>query len=124
MVSFVSYLVITRLPGLFTTELAVVRQMGSIGPLIASALLIHPACMCAEGLLLGARDLPFLARVYAGNIAVFLTALLVISRRSLGLSAVWIGLTAFQAVRLVQFGLRALSVGLVRSPRAVRENTR
>ena len=70
--------------------------------------------MCAEGLLLGARELPFLARVYAGNIAVFLTSLYVISRRSLGLSAVWMGLTAFQAVRLVQFGLRAISVGLVR----------
>ena len=76
--------------------------------------------MCAEGLLLGARELPFLARVYAGNIAVFLTALYVISQRALGLSAVWMGLFAFQLVRLVQFGLRGLSVGLVRGPRAKR----
>ena len=63
------------LPTLFTTEPLVIAQISRVAPLIAAALLIHPACMCAEGLLLGARELPFLARVYTGNIAVFLTAL-------------------------------------------------
>ena len=115
-VAAISYAVVTRAPTLFTTDMLVIAQMRRVAPLIASALLIHPACMCAEGLLLGKRELTFLARAYAGNIAVFLTALYAISRRALGLSAVWMGLTAFQAVRLAQFGMRALSVGLIRAP--------
>jgi putative MATE family efflux protein len=119
-VASIAYVVATRLPTLFTTDAAVIAKIARVSPLIGAALLIHPACMCAEGLLLGARELPFLARVYAGNIAVFLTALYVISQRALGLSAVWMGLFAFQLVRLVQFGLRGLSVGLVRGPRAKR----
>ena len=45
--------------------------------------------MCAEGLLLGSRELRYLARAYIGNIVVFLTALFFVARNRLGLRAVW-----------------------------------
>ena len=54
--------------------------------------------MCLEGLLLGGRQLGFLAGAYAANVLVFLTSLYAIARRALGLRYVWAALAAFQLV--------------------------
>ena len=72
--------------------------------------------MSTEGLLLGARQLTYLARAYAVNIVLFLSALYMVATRAMGLRAVWVSLCAFQFVRLLQFSVRGVQVGLLPWP--------
>ena len=78
---------------------------------------MHATCMTSEGLLLGSRRLGFLAKTYAVNVLVFLSALYTIADRGMGLNAVWRALAAFQIVRLVTFAikLRHVKLGFVRA---------
>lgn len=69
--------------------------------------------MCSEGLLMGARQLQFLARAYMGNIGLFLSGLYLVARRAAGLNAVWCGLAIFQYVRLFQFLARARQINML-----------
>jgi len=68
-----------------------------------------------QGLLLGGRQLGFLAGAYAANVLVFLTSLFAIARRALGLRYVWAALAAFQLVRVCEFATRVRAVGLLDS---------
>ena len=74
--------------------------------------------MSSEGTLLGARQLNYLAKSYLLNIALFLSGLVAIDAAGLGLryglQPVWIALSAFQLLRLVQFGGRAVALKLLR----------
>jgi len=90
--------------------------MRSASPLLFLALLVHASTMCTEGLLLGARQLRFLARTYAVNVAIFLTALYAIGSRAMGLRAVWMSLATFQFVRLGQFLTKSQRIGMLRKP--------
>ncbi len=108
---------VVRCPGIFTTDAAVITQMAKVAPLLALGLSIHPTTMSCEGLLLGARQLNFLAKAYAVNIVLFLSALYGVATRALGLQAVWVSLCAFQLVRLLQFGVRGVQIGLLPWPR-------
>ena len=107
---------VTRCPGLFTTDPAVVKQMAAVAPLLALGLVAHPTTMSTEGLLLGARQLKYLARAYAVNIVLFLSALYLVATRGMGLRAVWVSLCAFQFVRLLQFSVRGVQIGLLPWP--------
>ena len=107
---------VTRCPGLFTADPAVVTEMAKVAPLLALGLVAHPTTMSTEGLLLGARQLTYLARAYAVNIVLFLSALYMVATRAMGLRAVWVSLCAFQFVRLLQFSVRGVQVGLLPWP--------
>ena len=111
-VSFCAYAFITRLPTIFTRDLGVLGAMGTCAPLLFFALLLHATCMCAEGLLIGARELSFLGKSYVANVCIFLSSLYVIANRRMGLVAVWRALAAFQVVRLATFSKRLQTVGL------------
>ena len=111
-VSVLAYAFATRAPTVFTRDPAVLGAMSSVAPLLFVALLVHAVTMTSEGLLLGARQLSFLAKAYAGNVLVFLSGLFLIARRGMGLGAVWRALAAFQLVRAATFALRLRSVGL------------
>ena len=111
-VSFCAYMFTTRLPTIFTRDPGVLGAMGSCAPLLFVALLLHATCMCAEGLLIGARELAFLGKSYVANVCIFLSTLYVIANRRLGLVAVWRALAAFQLVRLATFSRRLQTVGL------------
>ena len=113
LVSFAAAGIVLGGAGIFTQDAAVKACMAGVAPLLFLALTLHPCTMCLEGLLLGGRQLNFLASAYAANVVVFLTSLVAIARRSLGLAWVWSALAAFQAVRLVEFAARAKNVGLV-----------
>tara|TARA_B110001452_G_scaffold262019_1_gene261493 strand:- start:714 stop:2333 length:1620 start_codon:yes stop_codon:yes gene_type:complete len=101
--------------GVFTQDGAVTAAMATVAPLLGVALSIHPTTMCLEGLLLGGRQLGFLASAYAANVLIFLTSLYAIARRGLGLRSVWAALAAFQLVRLCEFATRVRAVGLLDS---------
>jgi hypothetical protein len=88
----------------------------ALAQLLLLALLLHATCMCSEGLLLGARQLTFLASRYGAFVAIFLSSLYMIAQRGLGLGAVWRALAAFQAVRLSAFAWRLRSDGLAFVP--------
>ena len=103
----------TGAPALFTRDAAVVASMAGIAPLLWLALALHPTTMCMEGLLLGGRQMRYLASAYLVNILVFLSSLYAIASNALGLGRVWSALAAFQVVRLVQFAVRARQIGLV-----------
>ena len=77
------------------------------------ALSFHTCTLCAEGILLGARQLGFLAKSYIVNIVVFLSGLLVVDRLGLGLRAVWTALFAFQILRFGVFTGRAWALRLL-----------
>ena len=114
-VSFAATGAVLGCSGVFTQDGAVAATMATVAPLLGVALSIHPATMCLEGLLLGGRQLGFLASAYAANVLVFLTALYAIASRSLGLRAVWVALGAFQLVRACEFVIRVRAVGLLDS---------
>ena len=61
-----------------------VKQMAAVAPLLALGLVAHPTTMSTEGLLLGARQLTYLARAYAVNIVLFLSALYLVATRGMG----------------------------------------
>ena len=65
------------------------------------------------GVLLGARQLGFLAKSYIVNIVVFLSGLLVVDRLGLGLRAVWAALFSFQILRFGVFTGRAWALRLL-----------
>lgn len=111
-VSLLAFAFITRLPTIFTRDIAVLSAMRGCAPLLFVALLLHATCMCCEGLLLGSRELKFLSKAYIANVGVFLSALYMITQRRLGLQAVWKALAAFQLVRIITFALRLRTVGL------------
>ena len=98
---------------IFTRDIAVAAQMGSVAPLLLLALSFHTCTLCAEGILLGARQLGFLAKSYIVNIVVFLSGLLVVDRLGLGLRAVWTALFAFQILRFGVFTGRAWALRLL-----------
>ena len=112
LVSVLAYTFATKFPTVFTRDPAVLASMGGVAPLLFLALLFHAVCMTSEGLLLGARQLNFLASAYAGCVCVFLSSLFYIARSQLGLGAVWKALAAFQLVRVTVFALRLRTVGL------------
>ena len=113
-VSLLAYGFVTRCSRVFTTDAAVTSAIASAAPLLFIALVAHASCMCSEGLLMGARQLQFLARAYAFNVAVFLSALYFVARRAMGLNAVWSALAVFQYVRLTQFLSRSRQLGMLR----------
>ena len=98
---------------IFTRDIAVAAQMGSVAPLLLLALSFHTCTLCTEGILLGARQLGFLAKSYIVNIVVFLSGLLVVDRLGLGLRAVWTALFAFQILRFGVFTGRAWALRLL-----------
>ena len=114
-VSLLAYGFVTRCSRVFTTDTAVTSAIASAAPLLFVALVAHASCMCSEGLLMGARQLQFLARAYAFNVAVFLSALYFVARRAMGLNAVWSALAVFQYVRLTQFLSRSRQLGMLRA---------
>jgi len=116
LVSLLAFTFTTRLPTVFTRDPAVLAAMSGCAPLLLLALLLHATCMCSEGLLLGARQLTFLASRYGAFVAIFLSSLYIIAQRGLGLGAVWRALAAFQAVRLSAFAWRLRSDGLAFVP--------
>jgi Na+-driven multidrug efflux pump len=111
-VSLLAYGIATRMPQIFSADAAVLSGMRGCAPLLFVALLLHATTMCSEGLLLGSRQLGFLAKAYAFNVAVFLSSLYAIARGGFGLVAVWKALAAFQLVRLLVFTGRLRRLGL------------
>ncbi|KAL1525341.1 hypothetical protein AB1Y20_020201 [Prymnesium parvum] len=114
-ISLLAFGFITRCSRVFTTDLAVMQTIVSASPLLFVALVAHATTMCSEGLLLGARQLQYLARAYAFNVALFLTGVYVVARRAATLNMVWCALAIFQYVRLVQFLSRVRTLGMVRT---------
>ena len=99
------------------------REAGPLGtqPLprvlqLAVSIAADPTAFEHPGLLLGARQLKYLARAYAVNIVLFLSALYLVATRGMGLRAVWVSLCAFQFVRLLQFSVRGVQIGLLPWP--------
>jgi len=105
-VSTAAFLVATKLPTLFTSSSAVLANVFACGPLLFLALILHPPTMTAEGLLIGSLEVKFLAKAYAVNCVIFLSALYMVGSRRLGLLAVWCSLAAFQLIRLGTFTAR------------------
>ncbi len=112
-VSLAAYGFVTRMPHLFTADAGVKSLMRRSAPMLLAATALHPTCMCTEGLLIGSRQLNFLAGSYAVNIGIFLSVLAAIARSGLPLTAVWKALAAFQAVRLTTFTWRGFTSGLL-----------
>lgn len=122
-VSLAIYSFITRCSGVFTSDIAVTAAIHSASPLLLLALLAHASCMCSEGLLLGGRQLTYLASAYAFNVALFLSGLYMVALRSMGLNAVWTSLAVFQYVRLTQFLSRARQLGMLRAAKTPNTST-
>lgn len=110
---------------LFTADAAVLAGMASVAPLLWASLALHTPTMVGEGVLLAMRDLNYLVGGYAVNIFTFVSGLLLVKQRALGIRAVWAALFCFQGVRFAQFYLRAVALGAVPSgPRAWRAATK
>lgn len=122
-VSTAAYLVATRLSTLFTSDVSVTAQVLRCASLLFVALLLHPPTMASEGLLIGSLEVRFLAKSYAANVAIFLTALYVVSKRQLGLLAVWATLAMFQLVRLGTFTMRLKRTRLAFAGASVKDDS-
>ncbi|KAG8469841.1 hypothetical protein KFE25_006296 [Diacronema lutheri] len=109
-------LVTSRGGSIFTPDRAVLDMIARASPLVWCGLSIHSLTMFGEGALLARRDLRYLVRGYALNIVVFVSGLLVVKARALGLRAVWTALALFQLVRFCQFMVRAVVIGVVPAP--------
>lgn len=108
-------------PGLFTTDVEVMRLMRQAGPWAAAGLLMHPSVVGMEGCLLATQDIRFLVSNYllTGGFSVLATQLmlkLTPLRRVLDLNAIWIYLGTYQAIRFLTFTWRLLfcSSGILR----------
>ncbi|KAJ1618153.1 hypothetical protein T492DRAFT_465090 [Pavlovales sp. CCMP2436] len=101
---------------LFTPDVAVLAQISATAPFVWAGLSIHSLTMFSEGVLLSSRDLKYLCSGYAVNICVFVSGLLYVKQRALGLRAVWTALALFQLVRCLQFTVRAIAIGVVPTP--------
>jgi Na+-driven multidrug efflux pump len=98
----------TLIPRLFTNDPEVLSAVHAIWPYLA---LMQPAAAVVfvlDGVLIGAGDTAFLSRVtVAAGLGVYLPIALLAGGLHLGLGVVWLGLTAFVAVRLVTCLARA-----------------
>ena len=98
----------TLIPRLFTNDPEVLSAVHAIWPYLA---LMQPAAALVfvlDGVLIGAGDTAFLSRVtVAAGLGVYLPIALLAGWLHLGLGVVWLGLTAFVAVRLVTCLARA-----------------
>ena len=101
-------------PGLFTTNLEVMRLMRRAAPIAAAGLLMHPSVVGMEGCLLATKDVRWLVSNYVatGALSVLATQLLLRLaplRRLLDLNAIWWYLAVYQALRFVTFVWRLLA---------------
>lgn len=84
--------------------------MARLAPIMGGTLLIHNMSMATEGMLLAGRDLGFLLRSYVLNAALVIAALRLIEATSgRNIMFVWVCIVQFQAVRLLQNGVRLVS---------------
>ena len=116
-------------PGLFTTDLEVMRLMRQAAPWAAAGLLMHPSVVGMEGCLLATKDIRWLVSNYVltGGLSALATQLLLKLtplRRLLDLNAIWIYLATYQGIRFLTFQWRLLfsSAGILRAqPEAKKE---
>lgn len=109
-------------PGLFTTDLEVMRLMRQAAPWAAAGLLMHPSVVGMEGCLLATKDIRWLVSNYVltGGLSALATQLLLKLtplRRVLDLNAIWIYLATYQGIRFLTFQWRLLfsSSGILRA---------
>ena len=93
-------------PQLFTRDTAVMATIRSLAPLVASCIATLAFMSAMEGTLLATRQLGFLSSFYTANAIAMVLAFALVERLSLGLSAAWACMLAFQLLRLAAFGLR------------------
>ena len=98
-------------PGLFTSDVAVVRLLRRTAPIAAAGLLLHPPVVGMEGCLLAIKDVGWLVRNYVatGALAALATQALLkmrVFRPLLTVEFIWLYLASFQAVRFVTFAWR------------------
>lgn len=103
-------MIVTLAPTLFTKSGAVMTMMAALAPIMAGTLVIHNVSMATEGMLLASRDLGFLLSSYIFNTAMVIVVLKV-AEAAVGrnIMVVWFCILQFQAVRLLQNGLRLMS---------------
>lgn len=103
-------MIVTLAPTLFTKSAAVMAMMAALAPIMAGTLVIHNVSMATEGMLLASRDLGFLLSSYIFNTAMVIVVLKV-AEAAVGrnIMVVWFCILQFQAVRLLQNGLRLMS---------------
>ena len=73
-------------------------------------------CTCISVCLSISLSISLCVPRYAVNIVLFLTALYLVATRGMGLRSVWVSLCAFQFVRLLQFSVRGVQIGLLPWP--------
>ena len=88
----------------FTTSTPILKLIRECAPFLAASLAIHPFIMIMEGTIIAKRDTGYLLLSYVATFA----ALMVSIRKATDLKGVWAGFLFFQALRLLQFGVRVV----------------
>eukprot|EP00622_Pseudochattonella_farcimen_P006423 FR742226.1.p1 GENE.FR742226.1~~FR742226.1.p1 ORF type:complete len:245 (+),score=25.34 FR742226.1:1-735(+) len=91
---------------IFTRDMGVVSAMKPLAMPLFLAGVMHGFICSAEGVLLVRRDLNFLAQLYAASAVIMPAVLIVLKRRAVPVSQVWVAFVWFQAVRALLLNLR------------------
>jgi hypothetical protein len=86
----------------FTTSPPILKLILECAPFLAISLAIHPFIMIMEGTIIAKRDTGYLLLSYGATFATLMASL----RKATCLKEVWAGFLFFQAIRLIQFGVR------------------
>ena len=85
----------------------VVQRTISLLPYVALCVGVYPLAAALEGVMIAARDGPYIARTYTAMPLLTAAAIAMARRRLGGVEAAWAGFGAFQCARLVVYGARA-----------------
>lgn len=107
--------VATSMPGVFTSDPSIAQMMAALVVPVSVSLLLNPLVLAAEGVLLAARDVRFLALAMLTNVAACGGLLVAAGHYKLGLLANWWIVVLFQIARIAQACRRITSPhGIVR----------
>lgn len=104
----ISTAIITRCPGQFTRDVAVVQQMAAVLPLMATTLALHGTAVTLEGVLLAQKAFRALALTYSVvgvGVAAAFTCIRRAGAAGPGLLAIWSVYACFQAFRIAAFSI-------------------
>jgi Na+-driven multidrug efflux pump len=96
------------IPDLFTNDAAVIDATFALVLLLGLMQPIAGAVFALDGILIGAGDMRFLARAMVANSAMFVGGVAIVNAIDGGVTALWVAIVAFIAVRAVTLGWRIL----------------
>lgn len=94
------------LPDLFTDDPAVIALAGFLLAFVAVLQPVNGAVFVLDGLLIGAGDLPYLAKAMVGAMCVFLPTAAAVLVLGLGIGWLWVAISLFMVARLVPLAWR------------------